>query len=92
MRLPLLLVCVLTISACSGRSLTPSGDLMPRAGDPPEGPEIPALCSPTCAAGLEKLQQCWLSMLTESAQAAENAKRLGQDSCSEDLHQKGNAE
>lgn len=77
MRLPLLLVFVLTISACSGRSPTPSGDLMPRAGEPPEGPEVPAMCSSTCAAGLEKLQQCWLSMLTESEPAAESVKRPG---------------
>lgn len=79
MRLPLLLACVLTISACSGRSPTPSSDSIPRAGDPPEGPEIPALCSPTCAAGLEKLQQCWLSMLTENEPAAESVKRPGPD-------------
>lgn len=79
MRLPLLLASMLIVAGCSGPSKTPSGDSMPRPGQPPEGPEVPAMCSPTCAAGLEKLQQCWLRMLTESEAAAGSAKRRGQD-------------
>jgi len=79
----LLLASMLIVGGCNSPSVMPSAGWTPRSGQPPEGPEVPAMCSPTCAAGLEKLQQCWLSMLTESAQAAENAKRPGLDECSE---------
>lgn len=77
MRQLLLLVSMLTVVGCAGPLKTPSGDSMPRTGQPPEGPEIPALCSPTCAAGLEKLQQCWLRMLTESGPAGGSVRAPG---------------
>lgn len=79
MRLQLLLASMLIVAGCSGPLKTPSGDLMPRTGEPPEGPEVPALCLPTCAAGLEKLQQCWLRMLTESGQAGGNVRAPGRE-------------
>lgn len=66
MRVLLLLGCMLIVSGCAQHCETPSGEYLPRTGEPPAGPEVPALCSPTCAAGLEKLQQNWLRMLTEN--------------------------
>lgn len=65
MRALILLGSMLIVSGCAVRSETPSGEYLPRTGEPPAGPEVPELCLPTCAAGLEKLQQNWLRMLTE---------------------------
>lgn len=66
MRPLLLLGCMLIVSGCVQHSPTPSAEYLPRTGEPPTGPEVPELCLPTCAAGLEKLQQNLLHMLTEN--------------------------
>ena len=73
-RLTPLLLCLL-LTACASQPSAPAATVPPL---PPEAepPALPAMCSPTCSAGVERLLQSWQQQLIEQQPPARPAPPL----------------